>query len=139
MEPGDLRHYERLEKLGRIAPAGRAAFGRRDPKASGYSFESRPRELPPALRRAFQANAGAWAFFTSQASFVPKDVHLWVVSAKQEITRERRLARLIADSAEHRAWACSPGLPIGRPRVGVVCHEPLDKLVAGVRRRRPVV
>ena len=58
----NLRHYERLERLGRIAPEGRAAFERRDPKASGYSFESRPRELPPALRRAFQANADAWAF-----------------------------------------------------------------------------
>jgi len=97
----NLRHYERLERMALVAPAGRAAFEQRDPKRSGlYSFESRPKALPPAYRRIFQENPAAWAFFTAQPPWYQRTATFWVVSAKQEATRQRRLAQLIADSAQ---------------------------------------
>lgn len=99
----NLRHFARLECLGLVAPAGRAAFVQRDPRRSGlYSFESRPRELPPPYRRAFQAESAAWAFFSAQPPSYRRTAIFWVVSAKQETTRQRRLAQLIADSAHGR-------------------------------------
>lgn len=63
-------------------PRGLETFERRDPARSGiYSFESRPKTLAPALERRFRANKKAW-------------------SAKQDQTRERRLAQLIEASAK---------------------------------------
>jgi uncharacterized protein YdeI (YjbR/CyaY-like superfamily) len=42
----------------------------------------------------------AWKFFRSQAPWYQRTMSLWVMSAKQEATRMRRLDRLIADSAQ---------------------------------------
>ena len=99
----NVRHYERLERAGQVAPAGRAAFARRDPERTGrYSFEMRPQMLPPPYRRAFQGHPAAWAFFTAQPPGYRRTATFWVVSAKQAGTRERRLAQLIADSAAGR-------------------------------------
>ena len=99
----NLRHYERLEKMGLVAAPGRAVFQQRDPKRSGlYSLESRRKQLPPAYRRRFQANPTAWSFFQSQPPGDQRIATFWVVSAKQEVTRKRRLAQLITDSAQGR-------------------------------------
>lgn len=99
----NLRHYDRLDKAGLVAPAGRAAFEDRDPARSGlYSFETRPRKLSPAYRRTFQAAPKAWAFFMAQPPGYRRTAIFWVVSAKREPTRARRLAQLIRDSAAAR-------------------------------------
>ena len=99
----NLRHYERLERMGVVAAPGREAFQRRDPKRTGlYSFESRPRQLPLAYRRIFRSSPAAWAFFSAQPPSYRRTATFWVVSAKQEATRERRLAQLIADSKQGR-------------------------------------
>ena len=93
-----------LTKEGRMAPAGQAAFEARDPKKSGvYSFEQREAPtLGAAFERQFRANAKAWAFFQGQAPYYRRVATFWVVSAKQQATRERRLATLIEDSAAGR-------------------------------------
>ena len=93
-----------LTAEGRMAPAGLATFEARDPKKSGvYSFEQREQAtLGAAFERQFRANAKAWAFFQAQAPYYRRVATFWVVSAKQEATRERRLATLIADSAAGR-------------------------------------
>jgi uncharacterized protein YdeI (YjbR/CyaY-like superfamily) len=96
----NLRHYARLQRAGLVAPAGRAAFAQRDPERSGrYSFESRPKVLPPAYRRLFEKRPAAWKHFLAQPPSYRRTAIFWVVSAKQETTRQRRLAQLIADSA----------------------------------------
>jgi uncharacterized protein YdeI (YjbR/CyaY-like superfamily) len=96
----NLRHYDRLDKQGRLAAPGRAAHAKRDPRRSGiYSFETRPQDLPPDFVRQFQAKPAAWRFFLSQPPGYRRTASFWVVSAKQEPTRLRRLATLIADSA----------------------------------------
>jgi uncharacterized protein YdeI (YjbR/CyaY-like superfamily) len=99
----NLRHFERLNKLGLIAPAGRAAFDRRDPARTGvYSFEKRPERFPPKYEMAFRAKSAAWGFFEKQPpGYRRLGIH-WVISAKQEETRQRRLAMLIANSAAGR-------------------------------------
>jgi uncharacterized protein YdeI (YjbR/CyaY-like superfamily) len=94
------RHYQRLERTGSVTAAGREAFQRRQSSRAGrYSFESAPRELPPALERTFRANPAAWAFFMTQPPSYRRTATFWVLSAKNGETRERRLAQLIRDSS----------------------------------------
>ncbi len=50
-------------------------------------------------------NAAAWAFFTAQPPSYRKAASWWVMSAKQEATRQRRLEQLIADWAQGRRLA----------------------------------
>jgi uncharacterized protein YdeI (YjbR/CyaY-like superfamily) len=49
-----------------------------------------------------KADARAWAFFSAQAPWYRRTAIHWVTSAKRPETRERRLARLIEDSAAER-------------------------------------
>ena len=93
-----------LTTEGRMQPSGLAAFEARVPEKSGvYSFEQRTAvTLGVEFEQRFRANAKAWAFFESQAPYYRRTATFWVMSAKQEATRERRLASLIADSAAGR-------------------------------------
>jgi len=85
---------------GRIQPAGQAAFDRRDTaKTEQYTYEARRDDLAPAYQKQFQANKPAWAFFQAQPPGYRRTASAWVMSAKQEATRLKRLAALIADSA----------------------------------------
>ena len=100
----NTRRVAELTKLGLMAPAGLAAFKLRDPKRSGiYAFEAkggaRSITLDARAEKAFRARRQAWAFFESQPPGYRRIAVKWVMSAKREETRERRLARLIADSA----------------------------------------
>jgi uncharacterized protein YdeI (YjbR/CyaY-like superfamily) len=101
------RKAQELIDQGRMAPAGLAAFKLRDPKRAGvYSFEQKQAlEFPPESVESFKGNARAWSFFEAQAPSYRKAAIHWVVSAKQEPTRERRLATLISDSAKGRQVA----------------------------------
>ncbi len=97
----NMRRAEELKKVGRMAPAGLRAFERRDPKRSGmYSFENRPRKLESALETKFRANKRAWEFFQGQPPGYRRMACWFVMSAKQEETRQRRLARLMRISAK---------------------------------------
>ena len=95
----NVKRVGALKKLGRIAPAGLAAFAKADPMKAGiYAYERSNPKLGAARERTFKANKKAWAFFKAQAPWYRRTVTHWVVSAKQEETRRRRLAALIADS-----------------------------------------
>ena len=97
----NLKRMKELIALGRVARAGREAYERRDPKkAQRYSFENKPASFDAPLARRFKANTRAWTFFGAQPPGYRKLTTFWVMSAKQEQTRLRRLDRLIADSAE---------------------------------------
>jgi len=59
-----------LEKLGRMRPAGRAAFALRDEARSRiYAYERKTAELPPDLAAKFRADKEAWAFYTTRPSW----------------------------------------------------------------------
>ncbi len=89
-----------LIEEGRMTPAGMAAYEARDPAKSGrYSFEMKRARLSKEQRQALKANAEAWSFWRAQPPGYRKQATWWVVSAKREDTRARRLATLIDDSA----------------------------------------
>ena len=101
----NTKRFAELTQQGRIHPSGLEAFKRRDPKRSGiYSFEQREKSktLGAAYETKLKANAKAWAFFQAQPPGYRRLASLWVMSAKKEETRLRRLATLIADSAAGR-------------------------------------
>jgi uncharacterized protein YdeI (YjbR/CyaY-like superfamily) len=102
----NTRRAEALMAEGRMRAAGRDAFKARDERKTGiYAFERAHAALPPDLEERFKANRAAWAFFTAQPPGYRKIVTWWIVSAKQEATRLRRLETLIADSAAGRRIA----------------------------------
>ena len=93
-----------LTERGLMRPAGLRAFEERRPGgAAAYSHEQpADARLEEPQEARLRAEPAAWAWFTAQsASYRRAAVH-WVVSAKRAETRERRLARLIADSAAGR-------------------------------------
>ena len=93
-----------LEAQGRMRTPGRAAFGARTSKRTQvYSYEQRDQAtLTPAQLRTFKANAAAWTWFDDQAPSYRETAIYWVATAKQEATRDRRLALLIRDAAAGR-------------------------------------
>jgi len=98
----NVAHVARLKAEGRMRKAGLAAYDAREERRTGiYSFEQQPQELPVAYKKIFQANKTAWEWFQKQAPWYRRTCTHWVVRAKREETRERRLAQLIARSAAH--------------------------------------
>jgi uncharacterized protein YdeI (YjbR/CyaY-like superfamily) len=96
----NLGRIRELKAGGRMQPAGLRAFETRDPrKAELYSFENRPRPMDAAAVRAFKANRRAWTWFEAQAPWYKRTAAWWVMSAKREETRARRLAMLIASAS----------------------------------------
>ena len=81
--------------------AGLAAFEKRDGDRSAiYAYEQRKTaKLPLELEKQFRAKAQAWSFFRTQAPWYQRTSAYWVVSAKKEETRLKRLTILIDCSA----------------------------------------
>lgn len=89
-----------LIAAGRMAPPGLAAFERRDAeKTKRYSFEAENATLDKELERKFKANRRAWEYYSARPPGYRRTTSFWVMSAKQQATRERRLATLIECSA----------------------------------------
>jgi len=95
----NVRRAKELVAEGRMHATGLAAFEARTADSAGYSFETRPAELPPAFTKRFRANAPAWAWFQAQAPWYRRSCAFWVMSAKREETRESRLGALVESSA----------------------------------------
>ena len=95
----NVKHVERLKKEGRMHAAGLEAYARRDPERTGiYSFENRPRELPPEYEKTFRQNKAAWKFFQEQPAGYKRLMIFRTMGAKKEETRLRRLKQLIESS-----------------------------------------
>lgn len=99
----NIRRAEQLIADGRMEASGLKTFTERDLRQAGrYSFENHPQSLDAADQAQFVANDDAWTFFSAQAPSYQRTAIWWVVSAKTDATRRRRLATLIQDSAEGR-------------------------------------
>lgn len=99
----NIRYADELIRQGRMRPAGLAAFEARDDDRSRvYSFEQQSPQLDEASEMRLRANAKAWDFFQSQAPSYHRAASWWVISAKREETRQRRLETLIHDSENGR-------------------------------------
>ncbi|HUG52101.1 MAG TPA: YdeI/OmpD-associated family protein [Vicinamibacteria bacterium] len=109
-----------LRSLGLMRPPGLRVFEARDELASArYSFERESSAFDAAAERTFKGHARAWAFFQSRPPWYRRTVTFWVMSAKKEETRRRRLTVLIGH--------CAAGAPI----------PALDRRPAAAKKPRP--
>jgi uncharacterized protein YdeI (YjbR/CyaY-like superfamily) len=100
----NVKRVAELQREGRMTPAGREAFERRrEAKTAIYAYEQRKTaELPPEMRKKLFSNRKARAYFESRPPSYRHLAAYWILSAKKEATRERRLQLLIECSAEER-------------------------------------
>ena len=100
----NIASVESLIAAGRMRPSGLRAFEkRREDKSGTYSYEQRrDAELGAEYERRFRETPAAWEFFQRQAPWYQRTAAFWVISAKKEETRLRRLDTLISDSAAGR-------------------------------------
>ncbi len=109
-----VRNIARVKELVRMSlmePAGLAAFRLMTSERSAvYSFEQRRgARLGPEHARRFRHSAAGWEFFRAQAPSYQRTAAWWVVSAKREETRWRRLEKLVeVSSAGRRLDALAP-------------------------------
>jgi uncharacterized protein YdeI (YjbR/CyaY-like superfamily) len=98
----------------RMQPAGLVAFeARRENRSGIYSYEQRSVVLDDRYSRLLKRDAAAWRFYETQPASYLKAVNWWVVSARQEETRLRRLEKLKSFSARGQR------VPQFTPRVGL--------------------
>src|SRR5467141_3353757 len=96
-----------LTKKGLMHPAGLKAFAARSAKKSGiYSYEQRKTaQFTREQEKQFRANKPAWKFFRSQAPSYQRVTTYWVISAKREETKLKRLSLLIDHSQNRQTLA----------------------------------
>jgi uncharacterized protein YdeI (YjbR/CyaY-like superfamily) len=96
----NIKRAGKLTELGLMRPAGVKAFAAREENRSGiYAYEQRTDTLPEPYAGRMKKHKAAWAFFQAQPPGYRKTIGWWIVSAKQEATRLKRLERLIEESA----------------------------------------
>ena len=95
----NIKKVEGLIEKGLMQEAGLVSFNHRtEDKSKIYSFENEEVKFSPELEAIFKSNKAAWDYFQSLAPTYRKPSSNWVMSAKEESTRLKRLHELIADS-----------------------------------------
>jgi uncharacterized protein YdeI (YjbR/CyaY-like superfamily) len=109
----NIRRAQALIDEGLMQPAGRAAFeARRENRSGVYSYEQRTAELPEPYQGLLKKQKSAWVFFQAQPPSYRKAIGWWIVSARKEETRRKRLDQLTSLSARgQRLPALSPRKP----------------------------
>lgn len=111
----NVAHVERLLANGRMTPAGLAAFEARrtDPQGGHARDHAEAGRFPePYLARWRAEPVAARVFFEIATPGYRKQCILWVLSAKREATRERRMGQLVAACA---AGELVPPMRYGEP------------------------
>jgi len=99
----NIRRVAELKEKGLMRPAGLKAFElRREYRSGIYSYEQRSVELPDPYRKQLKKHKAAWKFFEAQTASYRKAVNWWILGAKREETRQKRLAELIEHSTNER-------------------------------------
>ena len=95
----NTQRVHELTAAGRMHAAGLRAFeARREPGPGELTWENRPADLPEQYATIFRRDEAAWEFWRAQRPSYRKSMAWWVVSAKREDTRLRRLDALVAES-----------------------------------------
>lgn len=95
----NIKKIELLSAKGLMYPQGIVCFDKRkQEKSSIYSYEKMPVTLSKEFEKKLKAHKTAVAFLNSMPPSYQKIVTNWVMSAKQESTRIKRLEELISDS-----------------------------------------
>ena len=97
----NIERARELIAAGRMQPAGLRAFeARSDDRSAIYAYEQRhDAKLAPEQESELRADERAWTFFQAQPPWYRKTAIWWVVSAKRDETKRKRLRTLIEDSA----------------------------------------
>lgn len=99
----NLAKVSRLIGAGRMREPGMRAYeGRSEARSRTYAHEQAEIAFPEEMLDQFKAHPDAWRFFEAQAPWYQRAATWWVIGAKREETRQRRLATLIEDSANER-------------------------------------
>ncbi|HSH64652.1 MAG TPA: YdeI/OmpD-associated family protein [Bacteroidia bacterium] len=95
----NIKKMEELKKKGLMQTAGLEAYKhRKQSKSAIYTYEREPIQLDKEFEKKFKTNKAAWKYFQSKAPSYKKSAIDWVMRAKQEATRIKRLETLIRDS-----------------------------------------
>ncbi|WP_075185115.1 YdeI/OmpD-associated family protein [Teredinibacter haidensis] len=95
----NVKKVEQLITDKRMRPEGLKLFKNRSDK-EGYSSDKRNIKLDKAYEKQVKANEQAWEYFSNLAPSYKRDSIWWVMSAKKEETRLRRLEVLIESCEE---------------------------------------
>lgn len=102
----NIRRVKVLIEEKRMQPAGLKAFeARRENRSGIYAYEQRSREFDEPYLGLIKEDKAAWTFFQAQSPSYRRTLIWYVVSAKQEETRLKRLKRLIEACAGGRRLA----------------------------------
>lgn len=97
----NLEKVKKLQELGLMTRAGLDAFAhRKEHKTAVYSFENSGQQFTSEFTTLFKKNKAAWKYFEALPAGYRKTSTHWVMSAKQETTRLKRLKELIKYSSE---------------------------------------
>ena len=96
----NIGRVKELTEQGRMQPAGLAAFAlRKEAKSGIYAYENRKTAImDKADEKRFRSHPNAWEFFQRQPASYRQNVVWFLVTAKKEETRQRRLEKLMAAS-----------------------------------------
>ncbi len=102
----NIKKAEELIKNGKMHSSGLHVYKNRDPEKAGlYSGEQKEIKFTPQFEKKLKSNKKAWAYFSNMPPGYRRTATWWVISAKQEETKKRRLDTLIKDSAAGRKIA----------------------------------
>jgi uncharacterized protein YdeI (YjbR/CyaY-like superfamily) len=94
----NIKKVDELTRLGLMKPEGLYAFSlRKENKSKIYSYENPALEFDKSFEKIFKTNKNAWKNFQLAAPSYQKTTIRWVMSAKLEATKLKRLEELIRD------------------------------------------
>ena len=97
----NLARMKELKRAGLVADAGLASYRNRNAaNQKKASYEQGAIALPTEYERRIQADPEAWRWFQAARPSYRRQVSWWIVSAKREDTRLRRMAILIDSCAK---------------------------------------
>ena len=118
----NVRRYGELEAEGRVLPAGRAAWERReDARTAIYSYEREHAAFDADQETRFRAEPAAWAFFTDGGAVLPARRH--ALGHQRQAARDARAPA----RAAHRRFRGRPAVEAPDP-AGWVSRIPTMKI-----------
>ena len=100
----NVARFAELQRSGRVSAEGVAAFEARAGEVTPwYSDENKLQQFDPLLLEVLRRDAAASAYFETQPPSYRKAATYWVMSAKQDSTRARRMGVLVECSGRGEA------------------------------------
>ena len=98
----NVERFNALKADGQMTPAGEAAYERDKHRSGVYSYEKPVASLTAEEEAVFRKNKQAWSDWEKRPAGYRRSALGWIAGAKRPETRAKRLAELIAVSAEGR-------------------------------------